>query len=96
MLLLVSITSLGAFLLGTRCLGLRASGLRRAGRRVLECAGLTVLFLAANLAVGGAAVLGLRVVTGGFVSVYALNDVTLVGLSALQALAFAWWRGPRD
>ena len=92
MLLLVSITSLGAFLLGTRCLGLRASGLRR----TRGPDGLTVLFLAANLAVGGAAVLGLRVVTGGFVSVYALNDVTLVGLSALQALAFAWWRGPRD
>jgi len=96
MLLLVALTSLGAFLVGTRRLGLRASGLRRAGHRVLECAGLTVLFLAANLAVGGAVVLGLRVVEGRFVSVYALNDVTLLGLSALQALAFAWWRRPRD
>jgi hypothetical protein len=27
-----------------------------------------------------------------FVSVYILNDVTLVALSALQGVVFGWWR----
>ena len=96
LLLLVALTSLGALLLGTRWRGRAVAGLARAGRGVLECAGLTLIFLAANLAVGGAGVLALRVLTGQFVSFYVLNDATLLGLSTLQAIAWAWWRTPRD
>ena len=92
LLLLVTATSLGAVLLGNRGLGRRAAGLPRAGRRVLECVGLTVLFLGANLAVGVAAVLALRLASGRFVSLYALDDPILLAFSALQALAWAWWR----
>ena len=74
-----------------------ASGSRPAGsdRRLsglLECVGLVVLFLLGNHALGIAAIVAARAVTGGFVSLYLIDDVTLGVLSLLQALAFAWWR----
>jgi hypothetical protein len=58
----------------------------------LECLGLIVIFLAANLAVGAALILGLRALTGRFISVYFVNDATLAILSLLQALVFYRWR----
>jgi hypothetical protein len=58
----------------------------------LECLGLIVIFLAANLAVGAALILGLRALTGRFISVYFVNDATLAILSLLQALVFHRWR----
>jgi hypothetical protein len=38
-------------------------------------------------------VLGLRALTGLFVSVYDLDDATVATVSLLQALAVRWWRG---
>lgn len=58
----------------------------------LECLGLSVAFLGCNLAAGVALVLGLRVLTRQFVSVYWLNDISLVALSLVQALVFHCWR----
>ena len=91
-LALVALTSLGAWLLGTRRLGLGESGLRAAGRHMLEWIGLTLVFLAANLTVGVAGVLLARALSERFVSVYLVNDQILLVLSALQAFVFAWWR----
>jgi hypothetical protein len=51
-----------------------------------------VIFLFVNLAVGMALVLGLRTLAGKFISIYWLNDTSLVVLSLVQALAFYHWR----
>jgi len=92
-ILVIGLTSAGAYLAGTRCCGLRASELPKAMRDALESLGLAVVFLLGNLAVGTIAILGLRVFTGYFVSIYVVSDVTLPILSLIQALIFQRWRG---
>jgi hypothetical protein len=59
---------------------------------VLDSLGLAVLFLLGNLAVGTAAILCLRALTGDFVSIYVVGDITLPILSLVQALIFRHWR----
>lgn len=91
-LLLVPVaTSLGAFLIARRA-GPGSRGLGDAVRLVLELAGISTLFLVANLALGVAIVLVFRTVTSRFVSIYVLNDLTLVALSFLQGAVFFCWR----
>ena len=92
LVIVAGLTSLGAYLVGMRLAGLRRTDLRGTVMEVLECLGLIVIFLAANLAVGVALILGLRVLTGRFISVYIVNDATLAILSLLQALVFHGWR----
>ena len=89
---LLALTSVAAYLVGTRALGLSRQGLRLAVREVLELAGLTVVFLVVNLAVGLAFILTTRALSMRFVSAYVLSDVTLVALSALQGVIFGCWR----
>jgi hypothetical protein len=91
-LALVAATSVAGYLIGRRRLGLAPGALRPAAARLLECLGLAVLFLLGNQALGVAAIVAARAVTGGFVSLYMVDDVSLLGLSLLQALLFAWWR----
>ena len=88
----LALTSLGAVLICVYRLGLRPDRLRRAGARVVDCIGLGLVFLAANLAIGGLVVLALRIVTDSFVSLYVLNDDTILALSLLQGLVVQWWR----
>jgi hypothetical protein len=90
--LLVAVTSVTAYVIGVHALGLPRRGLGRAVGRMLELAGLTVVFLVANLAIGLAVVLATRALSMRFISVYILNDVSLVALSALQGIVFGWWR----
>ena len=90
--LIVGLTSLGAYLAATRFAGLRRAGLRGAVVETLECLGLVVIFFLANFAVGTALILGLRALSGRFISVYIVNDATLAILSLLQALVFHRWR----
>ena len=92
---IVALTSLGACIVATQRLGLRRHTLPAAIGEALECLGLAVIFLAGNLAVGVALVFGLRILTGRFISVYGLNDITLVMLSLLQALILQSWRRSR-
>jgi hypothetical protein len=92
---IVALTSLGAFLVATWRLGLRRDGLPKAIGQTLECLGLAVIFLAANLAAGMVLVLGLRAVTGQFISIYGLSDITVAALSLLQALLLQHWRRSR-
>ncbi|HWC04362.1 MAG TPA: hypothetical protein VHF87_16525 [Methylomirabilota bacterium] len=89
----VALTSLAAYLLGRRRAGLSTAGLRAAAAATLETIGLAALFFVANLGLAGVAVLGLRALTGLFVSVYDLDDATVATVSLLQALAVRWWRG---
>lgn len=61
--------------------------LRSAAATMLEYVGLTMVFLVLNVLLGTVGVLALRAVTGYFISVYVMNDLVLVLLSLLQALA---------
>ena len=92
LVLIVGLTSLGAHLAATRLSGLRRADLQGAVMETLECLGLVVIFFVANIAVGTALILGLRALTGRFISVYIVNDATLAILSLLQALVFHRWR----
>lgn len=95
LIVIVCLTSLGAYLAGTRFAGLRRTHLKEAAIEALDCLGLAMAFLLANLAVGIALIVGLRVLTGRFISVYVVNDAALAILSLLQALVFQRWRrGP--
>lgn len=91
LLMLAVTTSLLAALLvhgpeaGTRALG-------RAVAAVPEMAGIAALFLAANLALGAAVVLAIRGASSVFVSIYLLNDISLVALSIVQGAVFFCWR----
>jgi hypothetical protein len=87
-------TSLLVLALG-RALGLALRDLPAALGKVLETLGLVLLFFAANLLIGGAALLLGRLVAREFLPLYYANDVTLLICAALQALAFQWWREGR-
>jgi hypothetical protein len=89
--LLVVLTSVGACVVGSLVFGLSLRGLAPAMRQTLELVGLTVIFLVANLSLGLAVVLGARALSMPFISVYILNDASLIVLSAVQATIVAWW-----
>jgi hypothetical protein len=94
-LVVVGLTSGAAYLAGTRLLGRAPAGLRVDVRYVLEAVGFAAAFLALNLAVGFAIVRALPALTGWVVSVYVLEDWTLVALSTLQGVAFRRWLDQR-
>lgn len=92
LLSLVALTSAGALAYAAR----RGrpptrTALRQAAWRALECLGLTVAFFVGNLAVGGLVSGLVRATTPFFVSLYLSTDVSLLVLSALQALVFQHW-----
>jgi hypothetical protein len=89
LLLVVAVTSLVA---GWTVRRRRPGRLADAVRLTLELVGIATLFLLGNLAFGLAIILGIRIVTPSFVSVYVLNDTALVALSALQGAVFFCWR----
>lgn len=91
LLVVAAVTSVTAGLAMRRS-GSPVRGLGAAVRQVLELAGFAALFLLANLALGLAIVLGIRSVSSLFVSVYVLDDVSLVALSVLQGAVFFCWR----
>jgi hypothetical protein len=89
--MLVAVTSVGVWLVGTRRLGLPGAGVLPAGARMLEMIGLVMVFLALNLGVGATGILAWRGITGRFLSLYILNDATLGLFALVQALVFHWW-----
>ena len=88
---LVGVTSLLAYLTGTRRLGLSGHSLRLAFARMLECVGMTAVFFAANLGLGMILILSFRTLTPGFAPLYLTNDISLVIFSFAQSLTFCWW-----
>jgi hypothetical protein len=92
LLSLVAATSAAALAYAARRgRSLAPAAFRAAVGRALECIGLTAAFFAANLTLG-ALVSGLiRAATPLFVSLYLSTDVSLLVLSALQALVFQHW-----
>jgi hypothetical protein len=83
-------TTGAALLVGALVLGLRWKGLARATGLVLEAVGVAMVFFVANIVAGALFVAGLRA-AGVFVSVYAMDDLVLVVLSAGQAFVFHAW-----
>ena len=88
----VGLTSVGFYLLGGHVLGLSPRQLRGAVRVMLECVGTIVVFSIVNLVVGAALIVGIRLVSGHFVSMYLLEDETWWILSGLQGLTWSLWR----
>lgn len=88
---LVGLTSLAAYLAGTHWLALSKRALGAVAGRLLEWAGLTLVFFAVNFGIGIIGILGLRTLTGVFVPLF-VNDAVVLVLSLLQALAFQEWR----
>ncbi len=91
-LLLVGLTSIGMYVLGSKGLGYTQDTLGAAVTKVVECIGVVLAFFLVNLAAGALIVLAARHLMGGFVSLYLVGDVTLLVLSLLQGLTFQFWR----
>jgi hypothetical protein len=91
-LVVVGLSSAGAYVLGTARCGFSTSGLWPALAKVCECVGLMLVFSVVNLAVAMFAILAMRSLSGRFVSVYIASDITFLMLSWLQALTFQAWR----
>jgi hypothetical protein len=92
-LVLVGLTSAGAYIIGRRRFGLSLSGFRHAISGVLEGIGMTLAFFAINLGAGMIIILAGRLLLREFVSLYLVNDLTLLVLSLFQGLAFQrWWQ----
>lgn len=91
LLAVVLATSGAAVALGVRRLHRSTAGLRAALRATLACIGAAAVFAAANLALGTALVLGARIVTGRFVSIYLIDDPTWLAVSLLQGIAWSLW-----
>ena len=87
--LIVAITSIVGVAIGWRG-GL--AGLGTAVGVVLETIGATVLFFAANLAVGATLVLGGRWYSYFYTTLYEVTDITLLIASVIQALTVTIWR----
>jgi hypothetical protein len=88
---LVLSTTAGGYLIGWWRGRLPGLALVPALRSALSLVASVCGWLAINLAVGMVIILAARA-AGRFVTIYVLNDVTLVGLSALQGLLFTSWR----
>jgi hypothetical protein len=83
----VAVTSTAACLLARRRWGPPGDVVGR----LLEWAGLSVVFVVLNLVAGVLAVWILRAVTGRFVSMYVNTDTTIVLFSMAQAVVVQWW-----
>lgn len=94
-LALTTVTSVGAYWLG-RWNGWPRRAFVLAVARVAECAGVALGFLIANLGLGLATVLVLRSLPLPFVSIYTLDDVSFVIISAIQGMiVHSWWTAMR-
>ena len=92
----VGLTSVGSYLVAVRWMGLSTRRLGAAVRAALHCVGMMTIFCALNLGVGAALIVGTRLLTGRFVSLYLLEDGTWWALSALQGLTWSIWRRVND
>jgi hypothetical protein len=94
MVALVGATTLAAFAAAKAFSPPSAAGsILQALSAVLDWAGMFAIFLAANLMLGAAVILLIRALTPRFVTLYALENLLMLILSAAQAFVFrAWWR----
>jgi hypothetical protein len=93
---LAVLTSFGTYFFAIVWLRLPVGQLRAAFAKMLESVGTILVFVAINLGAAITVVLALRGLTKTFVSVYIVDDATLVALSVLQSLTLQWWRESRN
>jgi len=94
--LIVALTSLVAYLFAVKRLGRRPSDLPGALARIADAVGTGLVFALVNLAAAGGLVLGLRALTGRFVSLYPLDDGVWLVVSMLQGWLWRLWRDSRS
>ncbi|XXT24164.1 hypothetical protein WME94_21730 [Sorangium sp. So ce429] len=90
-LAIVAATSGAAYAAGRR-LGMRAGLVTAALRRAIRLVGACLLFWGGNIAVGAGVALLVRGLGLGFIWLYVNTDVSVLVLSAVQALVFESWR----
>jgi len=86
----VAATSVLLVLFGIRRLGLQSSVLREAFHDVVQCTGAFLIFFGFNAAIGVGIAFLIRAVWR-FFPLYAVADVGLIILSALQGFVFQIW-----
>jgi hypothetical protein len=91
-LILLSLTSGLAVLVGVGPLRLPLAALPRGFGNFLECIGIGCGFMLLNLAIGILGMLALRGFLGNFISVYYVNDLVFLAVSLLQGFLFQCWR----
>ena len=92
--LIVTATTVVMLKLGTSSLKLRRDDLRSIVGQLLECLGVSLVFLAVNVSVGIVCVFVIRTVH--FIGLYTVADQVIVGFSILQGIVFQhWWRRSR-
>ena len=90
-IVLVAVTSFFGYVIASKTRPVTADALIKAIGRLLDWAGLFTLFMAANLALGSLFVVVFRELTLHFVSLYHLESILLLILSAAQAFVFCQW-----
>src|SRR5881628_1349721 len=90
--LAVALTSLVAYFIAVKRLGWRPSDLGRALGRMAESLGTGVIFAGVNVLAAAGLVLGLRMLTNRFFSLYSLDDLVWLAVSMLQGWAWGLWR----
>ncbi len=88
----LAVTSLAGYWLGRKALGFDRVTLASVVGRTLESLGASVIFLVANILLGGLAAIAVRTLTSHFIGLYAFSDTILLPLSLVQGLAFWSWR----
>jgi hypothetical protein len=96
LLAVITITSLATCVLGVWRLRLARGYILAALGLMLEAVGTACLLLIANVAVALAVVVGTRVLTRSFVSLYPAFDPIFVALSLLQGFFFHAWQRLSD
>ena len=91
-LTLVGLTSVGAYLGGLKAHRFPRQQLFYSISKTLEVLGMSLIFFVINLMVGIIIILFVRNVTGFFLSVYKVADLSLLVLSCFQGLLFQRWR----
>jgi len=88
----VALTSLVAYVIAVKRLGWRPSDLGPALSRMAESLGTGVIFAVVNVLAAAGLVLGLRMLTNRFFSLYSLDDLVWLSVSMLQGWAWGLWR----
>jgi hypothetical protein len=91
---LVGVTTLVSFAAVKKVQPASARSIGPAIRAFVDWAGMFAIFFAANVALATAVILLIRGITSYFVSIYMIDDIHLIVLSAVQAFVFQkWWKG---
>lgn len=91
LIVLFSISSVLLAALAVRRLRLPLRTLGRAGSALLQLAGLWLICFLANATIGILAIIAIRTLTPVFLSIYVLNDPSVVLVSGLQAFVLQAW-----